>query len=71
MPISTASGARSGVGAESRTPRSAARSSASVITRSEPPVSVMASSSPPLPAASKVASTRSATSRTLERRLLP
>ena len=44
MPISTASGARSGVAADSRTPSSAACSSASVITRSEPPVSVMASS---------------------------
>ena len=33
MPISTPSGARSGVGAESRTPSSPARSSANVITR--------------------------------------
>ena len=69
MPSSTASGARSGVGAESRTPSSAARSSASVITRSAPPTSSMASSSPPLPAASKVASTPSATLRTFESRL--
>ena len=69
--MARASGARSGVPTENRTPSSAACSSASVITRSGPPVSVMASSSPPLPAASTVASTRSATSRTSESKVLP